>query len=141
MLFRSQFKMTAQEKSGMQRFVRYAILFYVEYWFAAPIAPRSDLEYLKRLEKYDDRQIQTASTKALNRHLWYISEELVSFAFFDGEVDCETKRNMVYALKKPGLDLQPKRIDLKHDKQMSETTLADFVASRSRPFLKNYRFR
>ena len=48
---------------------------------------------------------------------------------------------MVYALKKPGLDLQPKRIDLKHDKQMSEITLADFVTSRSRTFLKSYHFR
>ena len=78
-LFRSQFEMTKQEKSGIKCFAQYAVLFYVRYWFAAPIgpiAPRSDLEYLERLEIYDDTEISMEATKVLSRHLWYLSEEL-----------------------------------------------------------------
>lgn len=45
-------------------------------------------------------------------HLWYLSEELVAFAFFDDEVSVETKRKMVNALNNEGLKYSPKRLSL-----------------------------
>ena len=53
MLFQSQFEIITEETSGLQHFVCYSILYFVRYWFAAPIAtiaPRSHLEYLQQLD-------------------------------------------------------------------------------------------
>jgi len=48
---------------------------------------------------------------ALERHLWYLSELLVGFAFFDDEVPVEEKRLMVLALKEnEGSEEPSKRI-------------------------------
>ena len=46
-------------------------------------------------------------------HLWYLSEELVAFAFFDDAVSHDTKRQMVEALHNTGGNEHPlKRITL-----------------------------
>jgi hypothetical protein len=37
-------------------------------------------------------------------HLWYLSEELDAFAFFDNEVSLATKRKMVDALNNEGVE-------------------------------------
>ena len=112
MLFRSQFGMTTEETSGLQRFVRYSMEYYVWYWYAATIAtiaPRRDLEYLQQLEKCDDREISTTVAKALNRHLWCLSEQLVSFAFFD-DIDFKTKTKMLQAINRPESVSHPKNM-------------------------------
>ena len=53
------------------------------------------------METYDNREIYTTAAKALNRHLWCLSEKLVSYAFFDVDIDFETKRKMLQALNHP----------------------------------------
>ena len=64
--------MTKQEQRAMERFVHFAIRYYVPNWFTAPIAcsaPRRDLEYLQQLEKCEDNELA-----------------LVALAFMDDEV-------------------------------------------------------
>lgn len=139
-LFKTQFKMTKKEQSGMERFARYAVLFYVQNWFSAPFAttaPRTDLEYLQQLQKYDDKELSTAASKALCRHLWYLNEELVSLAFFDSDVSTEMKREMIDSLKKIGPEIPDKRIALDfQDTSIPEKTLANFVTNNSRSFFE-----
>ena len=81
MLFKSQFKMTKQEQNSLKKFAIFAVHFYVPNWFVcsnASAAPRNDLQYLKSLQDWDDKEISSIATKALSRHLWYLSEPLVS---------------------------------------------------------------
>ena len=50
------------------------------------------------------------ATKALLRHTWYFSEELIAFSFFDERIDATTKARMVEAMKtKQGLQIPLKR--------------------------------
>jgi len=43
--------------------------------------------------------ISQKATKKFIGHLWYLSEELIAFAFYDENVSSETKRNMVVAMQ------------------------------------------
>ncbi|KAG0727841.1 hypothetical protein GWK47_003924 [Chionoecetes opilio] len=75
---------------------------YMKPWFTtslAAAAPRTDLDLLQKLRTYPDPQIAKVSSAKLQKHLWYLSEELVGFAFFDEEVPPETKRAMVQAMR------------------------------------------
>ena len=72
-------------------------------WFIASYAtkaPRTDLQYLQKLQDYDEKDVSAVAAKALCRHFWYLNEELVPFAFFD-EVSNNMKLQMIKALDKP----------------------------------------
>ena len=66
-----------------------------KYWFQAPSsvsAPRNDLHLLKALEDFPSKEISTAATTVFSRHLWYLLETLVGFAFFDDQVTLELSK-------------------------------------------------
>lgn len=67
--------------------------------------------------------------------MWYLSEELVSFAFFDDELPVQDKKKMVDALKIEAIEDCPKRIniDVKH---IDEKNIEDFVTSNSLRFFQ-----
>src|SRR6218665_1485069 len=74
---------------------------YIKYWFQSPssaAAPRNDLNLLCTLSAYPNRKVAEAATTAFGRHLCYLSELLIGFAFFDDDVSIEEKRLMVMAL-------------------------------------------
>lgn len=83
-------------------------------WFESPAAhsaPRHDLALLCALSEYRNTEIAKAATTAFERHLWYLSEILIAFAFFDDAVTTEEKRLMVVALQEvEGSDEPLKRI-------------------------------
>src|SRR6218665_1912574 len=65
------------------------------------------------LSAYPNRKVAEAATTAFGRHLWYLSELLIGFSFFDDDVSIEEKRLMVMALiDTGGSDEPPKRISL-----------------------------
>jgi len=66
-------------------------------------------------------------------HLWYLSEELIAFAFFDENVSSETKRNMVFAMQNEGTEHPVKRITLEPDIFLRKN-LEDFVTDNTRKF-------
>ena len=50
------------------------------------------------------------TTKALLRHSWDLSDELIAFTFFDERIDSNTKARMVEAMRtKQGLQI-PRRV-------------------------------
>ena len=68
---------------------------YLTYWFESPAAhsaPRHDLAMLCALSEYPNTEIPKAATTAFERHLWYLSEILIGFAFFDDVVTTKEKR-------------------------------------------------
>ena len=97
-MFRSQFKLTSFEQKVLRNMYIFAVVIYLKAWFTAPLAacaPYSDLYYYKQY----DEAISKAICKKLEHHLWYISKYLVGLAFFDSDVQSETKQRMVNALK------------------------------------------
>jgi len=87
-LFRGQFKLTKKEYVGICDICIFTVRIYIKYWFQAATAiysPRNDLQLLKDLKKYEEVNVMI-SKKAMKKflgHLWYLSEELIAFAFFD----------------------------------------------------------
>ena len=135
LLFRESFKMTKKEEKALRRFTRFAVRYYVPNWFVASnvaAAPRNDLEYLQQLQYCEDMQLLAVASKALCRHLWYLSEELVGLAFTDDGVTPDMKREMVKALQIPALNNQSKRCSLPDEVPIEDITLTNFVTKKSK---------
>ena len=72
----------------------FATRIYVKYWFQCPSgtgASRNGLDLLHELFLYLDKDVAKAATTAFDCHLWYLSEHLIAFAFFDEKVSNEKK--------------------------------------------------
>uniref|UniRef100_H3AY42 Uncharacterized protein n=1 Tax=Latimeria chalumnae TaxID=7897 RepID=H3AY42_LATCH len=113
------FKVTAKEENGLRELLCFAITGgYIQAWLSAPIAtsaPLNDLKFLERLQKYSkiNKGVADGAIQKLLGHLWYLSEELISLAFFDPLVPLDEKRAMLQALKEvKGSEDPPKRIKL-----------------------------
>ena len=49
---------------------------------------------------HQNKEVTQAATTAFNRYLWYLSERLVGFGFFDDDLSVKEKRLIIVALKK-----------------------------------------
>jgi len=99
---------------GLQRFFLFVVLIYMEHWFrasSAASAPHSDLQFIKKLQIYHDidSKIAESAVKVIMNHLWYLTEDLVSLAFFCDDVPFERKLAMQSALQKPARKLDWKQ--------------------------------
>ena len=131
-MFQRQFRLTAREERGLKTICIFTVQIYVNVWFTAGVpssAPRTDLQLLKDLWSY--REInQTVADLALKKmlgHLWYLSEELVAFSFFDAQVTSETKRKMVYALQNTAANKGPPKRPTLDASLIKEKELHHFV--------------
>lgn len=137
-LFRDQFKLTKKEEKSISEICIFTVMVYVKYWFvssSACKAPNNDLELLKDLKKFEEinsLQSKLAMKKFLG-HLWYLSEELVAFAFFDESVSNNTKKKMVSALKNEGIEHPLKRV-LVDPGVVLQKTLENFVSKNTLRF-------
>ena len=100
----------AGQLAKIQRFVHFCILIYVPWWMACPVAsaaPRNDMLLWNSCKQYMKVDIvcAIAATKALSRHLWYLTEELVLLSLFDDEVTQHEKEQITSKLK-----LQPREV-------------------------------
>lgn len=139
-LFRHQFKLTKKEEKGIKDICNFTVTIYVKYWYQASVAssaPRNDLQLLKDLSLFENISpaLSKVALKKILGHLWYLSEELISLAFFDDEITLDTKQKMVQALKNKGLDVSPKRISL-GTKDIAGKNIEDFVSSNSFHFFE-----
>ncbi len=81
------------------------IAVYYAPWFlqarSACRAPQLDIDLWKDMYEFQnvDREIAREVRKSLMRHLWYLTEELVIFAFFDRNLDNVTKQQMARVLR------------------------------------------
>lgn len=86
-------------------FTIFVVKVYVKYWTASPMAiqaPLNDLRFLRELHRYKriNERIANEAVKTFCRHLWYLSEQLVGFSFFDERISDEKLTEMVAALGK-----------------------------------------
>lgn len=131
-LFRDQFPIDSNQ---LQRFVLFVVQVYIKAWFEAPIAtnaPMSDLELMRCLKKYRDKELSQSTYQKFEKHLWYLSELNISLSFFDERVSVELKRKMVQNLKKKSSGKNKRRVK----KFSLKTGLEDHVTENSIQFFE-----
>ena len=134
-LFRSQFKLTTKEK-GLRKVCIFVVTIYAKAWVESTkpaAAPNNDLQLLKALAAYPDKDIKKVTSAKLLNHLWYLSEELVALSFFDTAVPDDVKSSMVAALEKPGSEDRQTRIKLPIS-AVADAKLSDFVSCKTLTF-------
>jgi hypothetical protein len=93
-MFRSQFKLTRVEETGIFQFLLFISDVYIQAWFEAPSSatvPANDLTFLEKLSMVSNTDIRIVTTGAFKRHLWYLSEVTVGLAFVDCNISVNEK--------------------------------------------------
>ena len=141
-MFKAQFKLTPAEERGLRDVCVFAVCIYLKAWICAPQtfnALYSDFLLLKTLLEYSSihSAISKQTSKKFSNHLWYLSEELVTLAFFDDRVSLSTKRLMVSAMQ------NEEEQDKDHSKRITvaldsfkDKNLEDFVTANSMTLLR-----
>jgi len=106
-MFQSQFLLSKQQLDGIRRLCIFIARFYAKLWFIAPVAsaaPFSVLSFLRDVASFSeiDPVLVDIVFQKMSNHLWYLSQECVSLAFFDSSVPEDVKQKMRAALDKPG---------------------------------------
>ncbi|GBM29456.1 hypothetical protein AVEN_255842-1 [Araneus ventricosus] len=137
-LFRNQKdvkSLTKREEVQLEKFVKFGALIYTKAWIEAPLAseaPFIDLKLSKDLKEYElfDFEISNAAKCILERHLWYLSDEVVGLALFsDTVLSLEKDAKVKMIRSKP--DLRKVRGNCNILKTNQEVYLSDFVTKRS----------
>ncbi|XP_063974411.1 uncharacterized protein LOC135161076 [Diachasmimorpha longicaudata] len=147
-LFRNQFNLTSKEKSGLIDACIFIIMSYQRAWFTASnavSAPNNDLHLLKRIATNASSSSRVAVklwkavfAKFVN-HLWYLSEELIAFAFFDENVTLDCKRKMCRAIKSSpplGDDRKRRRTGIHDLALIPQLSLDSFVTQNTQKFFE-----
>ncbi|KAG0719886.1 hypothetical protein GWK47_049585 [Chionoecetes opilio] len=83
-LLADQLELPARIQRGLRQVALFVSLLYIKHWHEALIpeyAPKNDLELLRALNEYPDKEVGAEGTRALSRHLWYLSEDLICAGF------------------------------------------------------------
>ena len=88
-----------KQSQSLRDFANFVALIYAPWWLTCSLkssAPKNDLDLLKKLERYNivNKTISNAGSKALKRHLWYLTTELAFIAIFDENVSTSEKHLM-----------------------------------------------
>lgn len=136
-LFRGQndiFKLTKRELAQLERFVKFGALFYTRAWTHAALATEaatSDLHLWSNLEKYSsvDPEVSKCAKQVLQRHLWYLSDELVGLALFSDTVSDQDKEKIVKGMTKS----TPSTRSVRGNSSLLKkgVTLGDFASTRT----------
>ena len=93
------FELTDEEARKVERMAEYICLFYAKYFLQSAItsaAPANDLHFFYLMRKFKSINLKSAegTIKSFERHLGYLSEELVVFSLFDDSVSYAEKTMM-----------------------------------------------
>jgi len=102
---------TRQQVPKIRAFVTFVTHVYGIWWLTCKKtvdAPWHDLQLYKCLMQYKmiDKNIAQSATRALNRHLWYLTAEMVPLALFSHHVPDTERKLLADALldvKQPGM--------------------------------------
>ena len=76
------------QKKKVAKMALFVVFVYLEAWFSATVlvsAASNDLAFHKRADSFKavDKKVSRSATKVLNRHTWYLTEELIALTIFD----------------------------------------------------------
>ena len=124
------------QKKKVAKMALFVVFVYLEAWFLAAVlvsAASNDLALYKRADSFKavDKKVSRSATKVLNRHTWYLTEELIALAIFDEGLPKET-RDLI-AAKIGNLDVEEFEIKKPSLPTITAATaVSDFVGPRSR---------
>lgn len=140
-LFRNQLRenklITLKEEASLRSLSMFVVFLYAKYWLqcmSASDAPINDLLMLRDIKDYEkiDSMVARSALKALNRHLWYLSSELVCLAIFSDKVAIEEKNAMVSALSiEDPSSTRRVRVVVDSPYATADRNLHEFVSNRS----------
>lgn len=102
-IFRDQLSLASKE-DGVRQVGLFVACCYTRFWHEAPLAvraPLNDLSFIRALSTFPNSKVATAGVKAMKRHLWFLSEELIGLTLFDDRVSHQQKQKIVDNLKRP----------------------------------------
>ena len=84
------------KKKKVQKMALFVVFVYLRAWFTALAlvsAASNDLNLFQSLQKFKsvDKKISTITTAVLNRHTWYLTEELIPLSFFNEELPLDER--------------------------------------------------
>ena len=118
-------KLTARELHEIHRFNRFVVSVNLQSWFTSRFtvdAPINDVSLIQRLLQYDDANLCAKCMKMMERHSWYLSQELESVAVFSELLSSDEKMQPVLKMKSDRGS---------HMIQSLPHTVSDLVVSRS----------
>ena len=124
-----------QTKKKVQKMTLFVVFAYLPAWFSAgslTSAATNDLKLFKRLQKFRavHKKVSSSTSTVLNRHTWYLSEELVPLSLFDESLPLEIRTSLakqIGELTQGAVEIC--KPTLPTISQKSE--LADFIGDRS----------
>lgn len=142
-LFRKSFSVSKKDIEAVKMICIFIVKIYIKHWFAAELpdkSPNNDLMLLKECDEFAaiNKSISEVTLKKMARHLWYLSPENVSLAFFDNDVSVDVKRKMISkmnVIEDYDESIKIATIDLLN---LRDTSLEQFVTSKSGNFFKNF---
>lgn len=99
-LFRQHLDLDPVFVNSLERFCMFVALIYTKFWNQSPNAADAsfnDLQLMKELNVYRqiDDDIAESALVAIQRHLWYLSDELITLSLFSEKVSNDEKDLMV----------------------------------------------
>lgn len=148
-LFRNQknvINLINREEAQLKRFVTFGTSLYTAAWIKAPLAaeaPSNDLQLWRDLKQYEavDKEISTSTLKVLERHLWYISEDLVGLAIFSDQVTSREKKDIVAKMSSVSSSPRMVRGNQEVLKRTANPKLCNFATTRSKAFFQRMNIR
>ena len=142
-LFQDQFQLTKHESSSCLEFGLFVALIYCKAWTTCAFpadAPNNDLCLIRALTNYKTTSdaISTAGLRAVERHLWYLGQELTPLALFSDNVSPEVKQKIVYRLKQfeTQANTEERSVRYSGKEDLSDKTLDYFVGPSSFLFFR-----
>ena len=94
------------QPAKVRKFVNFATLVYSQWWMKCMCptdAPWNDLCFYKNILSYKqiDGSVSASAQKAFDRHLWYLTAELVPLALFGENVPADEKQQLAQSLMSP----------------------------------------
>lgn len=102
-LFRQHLGFDEDLITSLERFCMFIALIYTKFWNQSPNAVDAavnDLQLMKELDVYRqiDDDIADSALRAIQRHLWYLSDELILLSLFSEKVSNDEKDSMIISL-------------------------------------------
>ena len=97
--FSDQLHYDSEMMAALKRFTQFFTLIFIPYFLKASVgadSPFTDLEMYKKLYKYRrvDSDLANKALAVLDRHGWYLTEQLVPFALFSNKVNSDIKSHI-----------------------------------------------
>ena len=126
-----------QTKKKMEKMALFVVFVYLRPWFTASglsSAAQNDLLFCKSLAKYKkiNTGVSSKTLAVLNRHTWYLTEDLISLSLFNEDISLENRTLLAAQIhhKSSPADMDIRKPTLPAVTVKSE--LLDFVGPRSK---------